>query len=225
MFGLQNPHVTKHSFLNCSHFFLSFFFSQKSIDSSSFSTPSHSDVGGNVVTFVGGNVVIFVVMFGLQNPHVTKHSFLNCSHFFLSFFFSQKSSDSSSFSTPSHSVIGGNVVIFVGVHSSHVNRQTSLILSSLHLPFFFLCSHFPSFSSVSSQTTFDGVVCEDTEEKEGKCEQRKKNGRCSEDSIKEVCRLTCEECTPANITTLPPTNITTLPPTNITTLPPITECE
>merc|ERR1712156_340278 len=48
------------------------------------------------------------------------------------------------------------------------------------------------------------VVCEDTEEKEGKCEQRKKNGRCSEDSIKEVCRLTCEECTPANITTLPP---------------------
>merc|ERR1712073_85463 len=172
MFGLQNPHVTKHSFLNCSHFFLSFFFSQKSIDSSSFSTPSHSDVGGNVVTFVGGNVVIFVVMFGLQNPHVTKHSFLNCSHFFSSFFFSQKSSDSSSFSTPSHSVVGGNVVtfvggnvvIFAGVHASHVNRQTSLILSSLHFPFFFLCSHFPSFSSVSSQTTFvEFLFCAFTE--------------------------------------------------------------
>ena len=60
-------------------------------------------VGGNVVIFVGGNVVIFVVMFGLQNPHVTKQSILNCSHLFLSFFFSQKSSDSLSATTPSHS--------------------------------------------------------------------------------------------------------------------------
>ena len=60
-------------------------------------------VGGNVVIFVGGNVVIFGVMFGLQNPHVTKQSFLNCSHLFLSFFFSQKSNDSSSSITPSHS--------------------------------------------------------------------------------------------------------------------------
>ena len=42
-------------------------------------------------------------MFGLQNPHVTKQSILNCSHLFLSFFFSQKSSDSSSSTTPSHS--------------------------------------------------------------------------------------------------------------------------
>merc|ERR1712079_565288 len=84
-----------------------------------------------------------------------------------------------------------------------------------------ICMVFLMSTSVKAQnsnsTTPSNVVCEDTEEKEGKCEQRKKNGRCSEDSIKEVCRLTCEECTPANITTLPPTNITTLPP--------ITECE
>merc|ERR1712109_439573 len=139
MFGLQNPHVTKQSILNCSHLFLSFLFSQNSSDSLSSTTPSHSVVGGNVVTFVGGNVVTFVVMFGLQNPHVTKQSFLNCSHLFLSFFFSQNSSDSSSSTTPSHSVVGGNVVtfvggnvvifvggnvvIFAGVHSSHVFLQ------------------------------------------------------------------------------------------------------
>merc|ERR1711978_686937 len=122
MFGLQNSHVTKQSILNCSHLFLSFFFTQKSSDSLSATTPSHSVAGGNVVTFVGGtvvifvggNVVIFVVMFGLQNSHVTKQSILNCSHLFLSFFFSQKSSDSLSATTPSHSVVGGNVVPFGG---------------------------------------------------------------------------------------------------------------
>merc|ERR1712241_1272264 len=145
MFGLQNPHVTKQSILNWSHLSLSFFFSQKSSDSSSFSTPSHSSVvGGNVVIFVGGNVVIFVVMFGLQNSHVTKQSILNWSHLFLSFFFSQKSSDSLSATTPSHSVVGGNVVTFVGgvvvifvvmfgLQNSHVTKQSILNWSHLFL--------------------------------------------------------------------------------------------
>ena len=49
---------------------------------------------------------------------------------------------------------------------------------------------------------------------------KRDKGKCA--NFMDDCALTCGECTPANITTLPPTNITTLPPTNVTTLPPPT---
>ena len=48
-----------------------------------------------------------------------------------------------------------------------------------------------------------------------KCAKR----NCQKENVKLDCQLTCGECTPANITTLPPTNITTLAPTSNTTTP------
>merc|ERR1712223_749894 len=83
-----------------------------------------------------------------------------------------------------------------------------------------ICMIFIMTISVRAQTT-KSTVCEDAIGAE-KCAKRQ--GNCQKENVKLDCQLTCGECTPANITTLPPTNITTVAPTSNTTTPK-TVCE
>merc|ERR1711899_89743 len=83
-----------------------------------------------------------------------------------------------------------------------------------------ICMIFIMTISVRAQTT-KSTVCEDAIGAE-KCAKRQ--GNCQKENVKLDCQLTCGECTPANITTLPPTNITTLAPTSNTTTPTNGDC-
>merc|ERR1712156_665720 len=83
-----------------------------------------------------------------------------------------------------------------------------------------ICMIFIMTISVRAQTT-KSTVCEDAIGAE-KCAKRQ--GNCQKENVKLDCQLTCGECTPANITTLPPTNITTLAPTSNTTTPKNGDC-
>merc|ERR1712223_1300521 len=71
----------------------------------------------------------------------------------------------------------------------------------------------------TSNTTTPKTVCEDAIGAE-KCAKR----TAKKENVKLDCQLTCGECTPANITTLPPTNTTTLAPTSNTTTPTNGDC-
>merc|ERR1712109_129060 len=83
-----------------------------------------------------------------------------------------------------------------------------------------ICMIFIMTISVRAQTT-KSTVCEDAIGAE-KCAKRQ--GNCQKENVKLDCQLTCGECTPANITTLPPTNTTTLAPTSNTTTPTNGDC-